>query len=161
MQERVLDPKGPQRGPIGASKGCRSQRGPEGAPISKGSRRGPRRGPEGAPARTCGCRPAAAFEGVFKLQTNANFAVAGQIFYLLIISGPPRFFSAPLVEGGRSPRREPSVLLSVPLKKEQKTPHSLGTLCPKFWWLFKLSISPPEDIIRLILSNIFVPPDLY
>ena len=121
-------PKGPQRG----LEGCRSQRGPKGAPIPKGSRRGPRRGPEGAPARTCGCRPAAAFEGVFKLQTNANFAVAGQIFYLLIISGPPRFFSAPLVEGGRSPRREPSVLLSVPLKKEQKKTHSLGALCPKF-----------------------------
>ena len=102
MQERVLDPKGPQRGPIGASKGCRSQRGPEGAPIPKGSRRGPRRGPEGAPARTCGCRPAAAFEGVFKLQTNANFAVAGQIFYLLIISGPLVFFRPPSSRGAEA-----------------------------------------------------------
>ena len=55
MQERVLDPKGPQRGPKGASKGAdpkgapkgpRSQRGLEGA--HEGAPKGPLRGPAAA-----------------------------------------------------------------------------------------------------------------
>ena len=81
--EGALAPKGPQRGPEGVQTPKGLQRGPDPKGVSKGPTKG-------APARTCGCRPAAAFEGVFKLQTNANFAVAGQIFY----------FSRPIVQPG-------------------------------------------------------------
>ena len=60
-------------------KGSSTQRDPEGALAPKGPQRGPdpkgvSKGPtKVAPARTCGCRPAAAFEGVFKLQTQCKF----------------------------------------------------------------------------------------
>jgi len=96
MQERVLDPKGPRRGPgpkgapkgpgrgvdpKGAPKGPRSQRGLEGA--HEGAPKGPLRGPAAA-------GPQPLLRGFSNFRPNANFAVAGQIFY----------FSRPIVQPG-------------------------------------------------------------
>ena len=62
----AIAPKWPQRGPEGVQTPKGPQMGPDPKGVSKGHTKG-------APARTCGCRPAAAFEGVFKLQTQCKF----------------------------------------------------------------------------------------
>ena len=81
--EGALAPKGPQRGPEGVQtpKGPRSQRGLEGA--HEGAPKGPLRGPAAA-------GPQPLLRGFSNFRPNANFAVAGQIFY----------FSRPIVQPG-------------------------------------------------------------